>query len=287
MTDPRDYHAYLRAAETHKDASSLARSSALRGLLPKAPPVANLWGKTLLLLASAALPAWLWWNGNLESIDVVLLYLAESAGYALTVLARILVTAAAPAPGASARWRSAISFALWHGVALAVVWLIALACAAPKPEGAAFFAWLQGFAQRLGAPELYVPALVVLAALVLDAARRADHIDAYLDFGPATVAKYGHGYLFGLGFLLFGALVLRALLFAEPIAGSDNEYRLEHADGWIPASFLAPFILACRLVWQFVNLSFAWWAPSLQKIEGRALDYAQAHAKRTGRTFPE
>lgn len=254
MTEPRDYHAFLKA-------KSGGRLGDVLALLPEPPSRATLWTQSSRLVGSALLPFGLWVWGWLDAIDVVLLYFAEGASYCLVVAARILFTAAPGDSRARPRAMTALIYLLWHSAIWTALVLLTLACVAPNAQGLPLTEWVGAILARFRERSMWSPAVITAGALAQDAARRSDYIDAYLTAGPREVARYGYSYPMALTFTLVTAGVLSvAFRVLEMEAG--NELPL------IAPAFFAAWLLGWSLVMQLLNLTLPIWGRAI----GRRVD---------------
>ncbi|MEO5560033.1 MAG: hypothetical protein ABIO49_09275 [Dokdonella sp.] len=259
MTDPRDYQPFLRASADEK---SSMRS--MVHLLPVPPPAATLWSQGGFLVANALLPLALWLFGRLDPIDVILLYLVEGAAYSAAVIARILFTASAASdPDERPRVLTALGYAIWHSVVWAGLAIGVLACVAPKPGTLPIAQWLFAMATRLEERSMVLPALATAVFIGLDAVRRSDFIDAYLELGPRETARYGYGYPVALIFLLGSALLLRFTVMGGDLDALDRGVPL------IAPTFLAFWLVGWRVLMQLLNLTLPRWGRGLARFEGR------------------
>jgi hypothetical protein len=259
MVERRDYQAFLRASANEKTSM---RSVA--ALLPAPPPRATLWTQIGLLVVSGFLPVMLWLPGRLDAVDVVLLYLIEGLAYGLAVFARVLFTAA-PASNADERPRvvTAIGYLLWHGVLWAALAWGTLALLAPGIERTIFEPWLRMLLSQLQLPSMWIPAALTAFFLAQDVVQRSDYIDAYLDFGPREVARYGYTYPFALIALLLTAC---ALWFGVLNHGPDSTSR---GVPLMSATFLALWLVCWRVGLKVLNLTLPIWGRGLAVFERR------------------
>lgn len=258
VPDPRDYQRFLKAA-----ASDKASMRSLQHLLPAPPPAARLWSQAALIVASSVVPLLLWLGGRLAPIDVILLYLAEGCAYGLAVVARVLLTAAAPADGERPRALTALRFAihlalLWGGLGLGL-----LECVAPKPEASSVEDWLSALLQRFAQAPMALAALGTTVFLLLDVVRRGDFIDAYLDFGPRATARYGFTYPFALIVLLGSALLVGVF-----VLHADDAFA-QRGTPLVAPAFFAFWLIGWRLLMQLSNLALPIWGRGLGRFEER------------------
>lgn len=233
-------------------------------LLPAPPPAATLWSQGGFLVANALLPLALWIFGRLDPLGVILLYLAEGSAYSLAVVARVLFTASAPSdPDERPRVVTALGYAIWHSVVWAGLAIGVLACVAPTPGSLSIGQWLLGMSLRFGERTMALPALATAAFIALDAVRRSDFIDAYLELGPRETARYGYGYPFALMFLLGSALLLRFT-----VMGGDPD-ALDRGVPLIAPTFFAFWLIGWRVLMQLLNLTLPLWGRGLARFEGR------------------
>jgi hypothetical protein len=254
VTEPRDYHSFLRAKPGGRLGDVLA-------LLPAPPPRATLWTQSSRLVGSALLPLGLWIGGWLDPIDVVLLYFAEGAFYCLTVAARILFTAAPGESRARPRVMTTLIYLLSHGAIWSALVLLTLACIAPNAHGMPITEWVGAVLARFRERSMWSPAVVTAVALAQDAARRSDYIDAYLTDGPHEVARYGYSYPMALTFLLVTAGVLSVAFRGADMKTGDEIPR-------IAPVFFAAWLLGWRLVMQLLTLTLPIWG----RATGRYFD---------------
>ncbi|WP_395684118.1 DUF6498-containing protein [Dokdonella sp.] len=258
MPDPRDYQRFLKAA-----ASDKTTMRGLQHLLPAPPPAARLWSQAALIVASSVVPLVLWLAGRLAPVDVILLYLAEGCAYGLAVIARVLVTAAAPTDGKRPRVLTALRYAihlalLWGGLGLGL-----LECIAPKPDASSMHDWLAALLLRFAQAPMALAALGTTAFLLLDVVRRGDYIDAYLDFGPRETARYGFTYPFALIFLLGSALLVGVF-----VLHTDDAF-VQHGTPLVAPAFFAFWLIGWRLFMQLSNLTLPVWGRGLGRFEER------------------
>lgn len=258
MVERRDYQAFLRATANEK-----ASMRSVAALLPAAPPRATLWTQAGLLVASSLLPLALWVPGRLDATGVVLLYLLEGFIYGVAVGARVLFTAAAGGPHERPRALTALVYLLWHSLLWSALGLGTLALLAPDTGGTAFAPWLRMLAAQFHHSALWMPAAATAFFLAQDVVQRSDYIDAYLEFGPREVARYGYTYPFALIALLLGASVLWFLLL-----GHQPESQPVGTPAMSP-TFFAAWLIAWRTGWALLNLTLPLWGRALAVFEGR------------------
>jgi hypothetical protein len=259
MTDPRDYQPFLRASAGEKTSMR-----SMVHLLPAPSPAATLWSQGGFLVANALLPLALWMFGRLDPLDVILLYVAEGTAYSVAVVARILFTASAASdPDERPRMVTALGYAIWHSVVWAGLAIATFACVAPKPALSPITSWLLDLSLRFLERPMWLAALATTVFIGLDAVRRSDFIDAYLELGPRETARYGYGYPFALIFLLASALLIRFTVIGADLATIDRGVPL------IAPAFLAFWLVGWRVLMQLLNLTLPLWGRGLARFEGR------------------
>lgn len=252
-----------------------ARSNDRLGRISPYKTTAATLGCDWLVLAAATLvPAWLWWSkGILRATDVLLLFIVEAVLYHLANLARILVTAARPGKGELPRIVSAIRHVIGHGLWLAAMVGALFMAITTHREPAAFVAMAQEWHARLHLPIIIQFAIIIGATFAFTVLRRCDHIDAHLDLPPSRFASYGYSYIWGLGFLLISAGILRV------IAGENDLFDWAASPPFIPPSALVIWLVVLRVLLKLANLALPIW----ERLSATALERMRSKMEAAGK----
>jgi hypothetical protein len=208
----------------------------------------------LVLAAATLVPAWLWWSkATLLATDVLLLFVVEAVLYHLANLARMLLTTARPGRGELPRAISAIRHLIGHGLWLAVMLGALFLAITANHQPAAFVAMAQDWQTRLHMPLILQLAAIIGAAFAFTVWRRCDYIDTHLDLPPSQFSSYGYAYIFGLGFLLITAGILRV------IAGENDLFSWTASPPLIPPSALVIWLVVLRIVSKLAHLALPLW----------------------------
>jgi hypothetical protein len=222
----------------------------------------------LVLTAATLVPAWLWWSkGTLLATDVLLLFVVEAVLYHVANLARILFTTAPPTSGQVPRLVSAVRHLIGHGIWLAVMLGALFLAITTQHEPAAFLAMAQDWQARLHLPLILQFAAVIGAGFAFTVWRRCDHIDTHLDLPPSKFSSYGYAYIFGFGFLLISAGILRV------IAGENDLLAWTASPPLIPPSALVIWLVVLRVLSKLAGLAFTLWGGlmggALERMRGK------------------
>lgn len=228
----------------------------------------------LVLAAATLVPAWLWWSkASLLATDVLLLFVVEAVLYHLANLARMLFTTARPGRGELPRALSAIRHLIGHSLWLAVMLGALFLAITVNHQPAAFVAMAQDWQARLHLPLIVQLVAIVGATFAFTVWRRCDYIDTHLDLPPSKFSSYGYAYIFGFGFLLITAGILRV------IAGESDLLSWTASPPLIPPSLLVIWLVVLRIVSKLANLAL----PLLGRLMAAALEGMRRKVEAAGK----